>query len=343
MMRNLCLLALALVFLTQQAAPALSTKDNTPPLLQGEHWPHPFALQTKPEQPKKVETLRRNSPEEAFMDRVQVCEIHADEIATEMIMAFNRQVEASSDITTEGDDAAYKLDQLATQLERSQPPAACQAVADAALRMLRGMETFYRAVGTGSNRKSLKALIAAQEAYGRYVTACRSIRFEPAVDRALIERIMTNDCVEVSATAAGPKKPFEARAATIREDMESYCGPPEEMFRYPHSTHYYLHGLWRILCSGTYSPDLASAYLCWRSEMQSGYFGSSNWSEIPNEQYNQVRFRTLAIVQAHLRTHPNDPVALAQKGVLLHLPSIHRGGLLGNDSLMPVIDAGRTQ
>lgn len=82
-----------------------------------------------------------------------------------------------------------------------------------------------------------------------------------------------------------------------------------------------------------YSPYLAEAYHKWRTATQVLRHGVSNFSEIPTRKYRARKQRVLKVIAAHLRSHPDDPTALAQQAALRQLPDIQRGRPYGSSVL----------
>ena len=88
-----------------------------------------------------------------------------------------------------------------------------------------------------------------------------------------------------------------------------------------------------VVASRQYSPLLAEAFLKWRTLYQSHHHGASNYSHIPNGEYNARRKALVSLLRTHLASHPADDWARRQKRVLLDLPNIQRGGAMGNSNL----------
>jgi len=86
----------------------------------------------------------------------------------------------------------------------------------------------------------------------------------------------------------------------------------------------------RAVSRDSYSPMLFEAWLKWRTLSQPGV---SNYSDIPNWDFNLKRSRLVEIIRGHLRQHPNDRLARDQKEALVQTPNIHRGGMMGNTNL----------
>lgn len=89
-----------------------------------------------------------------------------------------------------------------------------------------------------------------------------------------------------------------------------------------------------IVGSGKYSPALYESFLKWRTTTQFNNYGASNMSEIPNKEYNEKRRDLVRVIRGYLREHPGDLWAREQADLLLRLPNIERGGLMGNSNLM---------
>ena len=91
--------------------------------------------------------------------------------------------------------------------------------------------------------------------------------------------------------------------------------------------------LTKIVGKKQYAPILFEAFKKWRSVTQSHDYGVSNMSLIPNDEYNAKRWELVQIIKEYLKKNPNDVWAKAQVNLLLALPNIGRGGLMGNDNL----------
>jgi hypothetical protein len=89
-----------------------------------------------------------------------------------------------------------------------------------------------------------------------------------------------------------------------------------------------------IVDSGIYAPVLAEAYEKWRSREQFMNHGMSNYSEIPNKDYNLKRLKLMSTIKVYLKLNPKDLWARVQINQILALPNINRGGEIGNDNIM---------
>lgn len=88
-----------------------------------------------------------------------------------------------------------------------------------------------------------------------------------------------------------------------------------------------------IINANDYSPVLFDAFLRWRTLSQSIEYGMSNFSKIPNWEYNEERKNLIGIIKTYTKEHPDDTWAERQIKLLLFLPNIERGGLFGNSNL----------
>lgn len=82
-----------------------------------------------------------------------------------------------------------------------------------------------------------------------------------------------------------------------------------------------------------YSPYLAEAFRKWRAAFQMFNHGVSNFSEIPNAEYNARKERVLATVRVFLTAHHDDSEARDQQALLEQLPDITPGGPMGSSVL----------
>ena len=64
----------------------------------------------------------------------------------------------------------------------------------------------------------------------------------------------------------------------------------------------------------------------------------SNMSEIPNDEYDRKRWSIVEIIEQYLEKHPDDAWAKTQISLLMELPIIERGGLMGNSEINDAAD-----
>jgi hypothetical protein len=75
-----------------------------------------------------------------------------------------------------------------------------------------------------------------------------------------------------------------------------------------------------------YAPQIQRIYLQWRTLEQSYNNGASNWSTIPNDQYNQVLKTIAGTIESHIDQFTNDRWAKFQLLLLMDTPIIERWG-----------------
>ncbi len=82
-----------------------------------------------------------------------------------------------------------------------------------------------------------------------------------------------------------------------------------------------------------YSPALYDVYFRWRTMDQEINHGVSNYSEIPNWEYNERKMEIVKVLEEYSKTHPDDNWAKGQVIALLTLENIVRGEPFGNSNL----------
>lgn len=88
-----------------------------------------------------------------------------------------------------------------------------------------------------------------------------------------------------------------------------------------------------------YSPYLLQAFRKWRASYHGNHYGMTNAGGRPsyfapaNELYNSVKERVLQVIEDHLKEHPDDALALAQREGLRQLADIAPGGPFGSSVL----------
>ena len=85
--------------------------------------------------------------------------------------------------------------------------------------------------------------------------------------------------------------------------------------------------------SKNYSPLFCDFFVVWRTIKQELYGGMSNWSQIPNWDYNLKRKELMDKLIKHISQVPEDIWAYRELQQLIDLDNIERGGAYGNDTL----------
>ncbi len=88
--------------------------------------------------------------------------------------------------------------------------------------------------------------------------------------------------------------------------------------------------LLEVINSKVYSPVLFEAFANWRLIDKELFHGMSNFSHIPNLEYNKKAWEIVKIIKQYLKDNPEDLWAKCQIEGLLNLDNISRGGLMGN-------------
>ncbi|MGD9014841.1 MAG: hypothetical protein PVI33_02305 [Candidatus Omnitrophota bacterium] len=88
----------------------------------------------------------------------------------------------------------------------------------------------------------------------------------------------------------------------------------------------------KIMDKNSYSPVLYEVFYKWRTTNQYYNHGMSNMSQIPNKEYNERRWQIIQVIKQYLKANPEDLWAKEQVELLLSLPNITRGGLIGNSN-----------
>ena len=89
----------------------------------------------------------------------------------------------------------------------------------------------------------------------------------------------------------------------------------------------------QILDHSRYSPVLFDSFYRWRTSDMFYNHGMSNWSGIPNWEYNDKKFALINLIHEHLKESPEDLWARHQMIALLALHNIVRGGEFGNSNM----------
>lgn len=307
------------------------------PLSGWQEWPDPFSsMSASGGAPACTNVIARGSPEACYLEKVRKAMVEAEEIALQMVCEYRRQ--AVEGVRCGARPASYRAESRLVALRDSLAwgdcPTQCVPVAAAVRLTLVEAARFYRVSGHGGRGFSRGALVRARRAAEAQAALFAGYRVEPEVPADLIHAVLTNDCVtlahavdaELRARYVGEGGDWFIQRSGADEDEMT----PERKFYQANQESRYPRALWQVLSGDGYSPFLASAFLYWRSDVQAYYFGMSDGSEIPNEQYNRVRFMALERVDEFLKDNPGNLHAQAQKEVLLGVPNIRRIMPYGN-------------
>lgn len=82
-----------------------------------------------------------------------------------------------------------------------------------------------------------------------------------------------------------------------------------------------------------YSPVLYKVFLQWRTFNQLFNNGSSNWSHIPNDEYDQKRMEMIETIRGYAKNNPQDEWAPWQMIIFMDITIITRGDPYGSSVL----------
>ena len=116
------------------------------------------------------------------------------------------------------------------------------------------------------------------------------------------------------------------------DDFDAKCIYAIEMgcYDFPYAIDY----LGELIEDGRYSKYLFEVWVSWRLRAQSGVFGISTWSEIPDNLYDNARLLVAQTYVNHIVENPNDTLAKLLLLNLIYTENVHRaGGYYGNEAL----------
>ncbi len=333
----------------------ISPADDEP------YWPQPFDTEIEPAAGRVASAGAVLPAVEAYMDRIRAAELQADAIAIEMLlhMVYVPRLVPGAVLSDEAADAARdSLLEIRRDVEAVAAPAPCHAVQGAFLDALEAAAGLYDGI-QGKDRAAVRRdLGQAQDAVRRFRALAAALRPLPDPANFRESQPRLEDSIRDlrawrDAPYALPDELIEqfnrlAEQGVADDDpaliaiMDQMTFPvrvlpwEDKRFHVPAifdrpeirewDDFYPL--LW-ILLGGQYHPFMYDAFVAWRSAMQAEFFGFSNFSQIPNAEYNEVRLSAVRTIQAHLRAHPDDDQARAQKRRLLDEPNLQRGGVFG--------------
>ena len=265
------------------------------------------------------------------MDRIRAAELQADAIAIEMLlhMVYVPRLVPDAVISEEAADAARdSLLEIRRDVEAVAAPAVCHAVRGAFLDALEAAARLYAGI-QGKDRAAVRRdLGQAQDAVRRFRALAAALAPVPGLtsfreSQPRFEDYVRNLRAWRDAPYALPDELIEqfdrlAEQGVADDDpaliaiMDQMTPPvrvlPWEdkrfdvpaIFDRPEIRKWddFYPLLW-ILLGGDYHPFMYDAFVAWRSSMQAEFFGFSNFSSIPNAEYNEVRLMKRGGYVAH--------------------------------------------
>ncbi|MBQ6576432.1 MAG: hypothetical protein IJL91_01615, partial [Bacteroidales bacterium] len=116
------------------------------------------------------------------------------------------------------------------------------------------------------------------------------------------------------------------------KDFDAKCIYALEMgcYDFPYAIDY----LGELIEDGRYSKYLFEVWVSWRLRAQSGVFGISTYSEIPDNLYDNARLLVAQAYVKHIVENPNDTLAKFLLMNMIYTENLHRpGGYYGNEAL----------
>lgn len=306
--------------------------------------------------------IKTGSAAEQYLDSLRYCALQMEAVLIDMEL-YLRWSPGDEQMTEEvGDEAISRLADLKKEMPNLATPEPCTDVARAFFRLADALQGIYTDVAAKDEE-------GIEEEFQRFEGPCSAYREE--LERFVIEPLPAED-VDIPAPQPvfqhkEHKEPYD-RALRHMEDREygkAYKILADLRRRYP-GNHFILLGisdcavrasfvdteraqmadlaeedpeeraieiLEDIVGGDSYSPLLCEAWLKWRTLTQSHWHGVSNYSDIPNWDYNVRRAALVRTISDHVSNNPGDLWARGQKEALLSLPNIQRGGLTGNTNL----------
>jgi len=305
-----------------------------------------------------VVRVERGSPLEDYLDNVRFWELQLEAVATEMHLFLGWHSDEKAMIRKAGKEAVARLKDIKKQIRKVQPPSPDVDLSEGLRTVATALQGFYRKAARLDEAQRKAEHDTVQETYRAYganrgrfqmasptpdrkETECPKPEFaseehEQKYQQAqeLMEKRRYADALQILKELDGSYSMNGfilvdmavclAKGSLGRPDSADGAKSPEEEA---------LDLLDQLMSSGQYSPVLAKAFLMWRTLTQTQFYGVSNYSEIPNWDYNERRMELVQVVKERLKEQPEDSWAYAQKEELLSLPNIERGGFMGNTNL----------
>lgn len=328
-------------------------------------WPQPFDVALDVSACRKTSSRPCPVAIDEYIDRLRCIELQADAVAIDMILeiVFVPEMFPGSTISKNAADQSRDLIRTFQRDAKEAPfPSACTEVRGAFLDALNKTACLYNGIHRKPRKKIQQDLVASQDAVRHYRALASALQplpelirpdpFPPGAEEYINSLRDAHDQPREISSQAVEKYRRMVEDGVAEDDPEmlkvvdEMCPEPPplpwdatpfyipELFAHEDIKEWNnLYGLMWVLLGGSYHPFMYDAFVSWRSGTQCGFFGFSNFSEIPNAEYNEVRFIAVRTIQEYLRQHPDDNWARIQKAALLAESNIVRGGLFGNGTI----------
>jgi len=305
--------------------------------------------------------------EQPSLETLRYAELQVAAVSTDMHLYFGWAFDEKKAMKVSSEKAILDLKELEQQIYKHEYP---DDLAELETRMLNVIESLQQ-IYSGVEGKDLEMLEKEYRPfhdlyaeYGRafkaaWLTAYPNLASTKELDQLAeelkwIENEVVRDAYKKALDLIETKKYAEAYGLLVALEINQH-GPIEHMIKLRLSdslrrmnpeeadkiesdaldaSDYGLKLLTEIVDSNDYSHVLYEAFYKWRTTMQEMYHGMSNFSSIPNKEYNQQRLQVIQTVKKYLVENPHDQWAMNQLDLLWDLPNIQRGGPMGNDNLI---------
>lgn len=328
-------------------------------------WPQPFDVAPGETAQVKASVAECSAEVDEYVDRLWCAELQADAVANELLLHAVYMPHLVPGATLSSGSAAASRDAITTirlDVAGWPYPPACRDVRLAFLEAMRKVEGLYDGLDRKGRRRISWEVQRSRRAVSRFRDLAAALQPAPELMRPepypIEARRYVEELIRLETTPWSPPAAVMAEwnrlvdanvpdddpamRRVMRQMDRPTCPYPWENKRHfipPRFNGTYDWGMLQrldelgwILTGGKYQAFMFDAYVTWRGGLQFEAFGGSNYSEMPNDEYNQVRFIALRTIQRHLREHPQDNWARLQKAGLLAVSNIKRGGMFGSIS-----------
>ena len=301
---------------------------------------------------------------ESYLDSIGYYNLQVDAVMTDMYLYFGWLPDEKEAMKKASDEAILRLKYIKEQVENLDTPKVCKDMEEVYLRALDKLQNIYNGVELKDIEEIKKEFEEFNDLFSQYSKVHHKLYQDQSKKEESEKEILPPPPQFKSkqdkenydyALELMEEKKYEKAYCLLQDLDKKYCldsstksfillnisdcivkascGSNEEISSLENPEEKGKDILEGIVNGSDYSPVLFDAFLRWRTLTQSLEYGMSNFSKIPNWEYNKKRKRLIEIIKTYTKEHLDDIWARKQIKLLLSLANISRGGLMGNYNL----------
>ena len=306
--------------------------------------------------------VQPNSSQTVFLDEIAFMGLQLDAVVVNMYLFTGWDIDGKKEMAEVSKQAIAQLDLLKEEVSKLQPPNELASLKQIFLKYAEAIKGLFKDINKKNIQKADKDLVDILDQYSNECAgfaktldfSLRNKSFEGGDQPGPVFEKKDQDVAYRQGMELMGQKEFE-RAYKIFADLKKNVVPNSVVYDYVLLAISDLIGKSNYttdengelkdfpedqiiknadwIFAKEYSPLFLEFFVRWRTITQEMDHGMSNWSSIPNWEYNLKRKKLIKKITAHADKNPADAWARLQCRRLIDLDNIQRGTLYGNDNI----------